>query len=256
MLVDALDEKMPPQAMIKIAEIIGEDGNDETKDRAGKRLVAIEKAMEKPAFVKWLASQIRVTIEASGEKADEKRISSLALYNRENYITQGALPAMRHLGDQEVVATRLLAIADTKPGDTDGKAWIERLNARRATALKALEGHVTRARHLNRLAVDRARFRATRSRSANYAFDRVGEIRSRARRSPGCGRVVEPAGLYGEPPARRRTSSAKRLRWRAGELVLSLGGPSSVIEPFSQRLPVMLREFSTSRRSWKATRRG
>jgi len=59
MLVDALHEKMPPQAMIKIAEIIGEDGDEETKKRAGERLVAIEKEMEKSAFVKWLAGQIR-----------------------------------------------------------------------------------------------------------------------------------------------------------------------------------------------------
>ena len=35
MLVDALHEKMPPQAMIKIAEIIGEDGDEDTKKRAG-----------------------------------------------------------------------------------------------------------------------------------------------------------------------------------------------------------------------------
>jgi len=223
---------MPPQAMIKIAEIIGEDGNDETKERAGKRLVAIEKAMEKPAFVKWLASQIRVTIEASGEKADEKRISSLALYNRENYITQGALPAMRHLGDQEVVATRLLAIADTKPGDTDGKAWIERLNARRATALKALEGHVT-PRHLNRLlsiALDSSNPIEVR----DYAFDRVGEIRSR-KAIPRLWALVERPGCTAASCSASDKLS-KRLRWRAGELVLSLGGPST-IEPFSQRLP-------------------
>ncbi|MGB5283730.1 MAG: hypothetical protein WBN29_04420, partial [Polyangiales bacterium] len=65
MLVDALHEKMPPQAMIKIAEIIGEDGDEDTKKRAGQRLVAIEKEMEKGAFVTWLATQIRESIEAS-----------------------------------------------------------------------------------------------------------------------------------------------------------------------------------------------
>jgi len=232
MLVDALHEKMSPQAMVKIAEIIGEDGDDVTKKRAGRRLVTIEKEMEKPAFVKWLASQIRKSIEASGDKADTKRISSLALYNRENYINQGALPAMRYLGDQELVATRLLRIADTKPGKSDGKAWIERLNARRVTALKALEGHVTRA-HLNRLlsiALDSSNSIEVR----DYAFDRVGEIRSR-KAIPQLWPLVERAGCT----AASCTSAdklAKRLRWRAGELVLSLGG-SAVIEAFAQRLP-------------------
>jgi hypothetical protein len=232
MLVDALDGQMPPQAMIKIAEIIGEDGDDETKKRAGKRLVAVEQKMEKAAFVKWLAAQIRESIEASGEKADDKRVNSLALYNRENYINQGALPAMRYLGDQQAVATRLLAIADTKPGGSDAKAWVERLNARRATALKALEGHVTRP-HLNRLlsiALDSSNSIEVR----DYAFDRVGDIRSRAA-IPRLWPLVERPGCTAASCS-ANDKLTKRLRWRAGELVVSLGGPST-IEPFSQRLP-------------------
>jgi len=232
MLVDALHEKMPPQAMIKIAEIIGEDGDEETKMHAGERLIAIEKEMEKSTFVKWLAAEIRESIKVSGEKVDNQRVNALALYNRENYINQGALPAMRHLGDQEVVATRLLGIADTKPGKGDGQAWVERLNARRATALKALEGHVTRA-HLNRLlsiALDSSNPIEVR----DYAFDRVGDIRSRAA-IPRLWPLVERAGCT-EASCSAADKLAKRLRWRAGELVLSLGGPST-IEPFSQRLP-------------------
>jgi len=232
MLVDALHEKMPPQAMIKIAEIIGEDGDQQTRKRAGARLVTIEKEMEKPAFVKWLAVQIRASLAASGEKVDAARVSSLALYNRENYINQGVLPAMHHLGEQPLVSSRLLAIADTKAGANDPTAWVERLNARRATALKALEGHVTRT-HLNRLlsiALDSSNPVEVR----DYAFDRVGDIRSRAA-IPRLWPLVERQGCT----ASSCTASdklAKRLRWRAGELVLSLGG-SSTIEPFSQRLP-------------------
>ena len=232
MLVDALHEKMPPQAIIKIAEIIGEDGDEQTKKRAGARLVTIEKEMETPAFVKWLAVQIRESLKASGEKVDQARVSSLALYNRENYINQGALPAMQHLGEQPLVSSRLLAIADTKAGAGDPKAWVERLNARRATALKALEGHVTRA-HLNRLlsiALDPSNPVEVR----DYAFDRVGDIRSRAA-IPRLWPLVERVGCTASSCTASDTL-AKRLRWRAGELVLSLGG-SSAIEPFSQRLP-------------------
>jgi hypothetical protein len=231
-LVEALDEKMPPQAMIKIAEIVGEGGDEETKKRAAERLVAMEKQMEKAAFVKWLGEQIREALKASGEQADDARVSSLILHNREMYINQGALPAMRYLGDQEIITARLLQIADTKPGAGDSEAWVERLNARRATALRALEGHVSRA-HLNRLlsiALDAGNPIEVR----DYAFDRVGDIRSRdaiARLWP----LVESVGCT-EASCSSADKLAKRLRWRAGELVLSLGGPS-MIEPFCQRLP-------------------
>ncbi|MFW2388993.1 MAG: hypothetical protein ACN4G0_11690 [Polyangiales bacterium] len=232
MLVDALHEKMPPQAMIKISQIIGEDGDEQTKKRAGARLVKIEKEMEKPAFVKWLSTEIRASIEASGEKADNARVNALALYNRENYINQGALPAMKHLGEQPLVSTRLLAIADTKPGSSDTKAWAERLNARRAVALKALEGHVTRT-HLNRLlsiALDSSNPVEVR----DYAFDRVGDIRSRAA-IPKLWPLVERAGCT-TASCSDSDKLTKRLRWRAGELLLSLGGPSTIVA-FSERLP-------------------
>ncbi len=232
MLVDALHAQMRPQAMIKISEIIGEDGDAETKERAGNRLIAIEKEMEKPAFVKWLSNEIRASMSESGESIDEKRVSAVALFNRENYINQGALPSMHHLAGQEAVAARLLAIADTKPGPNDAKAWVERLNARRATALKALEGHVGRP-HLNRLlsiALDGSNTIEVR----DYAFDRIGDIRSRAA-IPRLWPLVERTGCVGSGCSQAGKLD-KRLRWRAGELVLSLGGPST-IESFSQRLP-------------------
>jgi hypothetical protein len=231
-LVDALDEKMTPAAMIKIAEIIGDGGDAPTKKRAGERLVEIEREMEKSTFVKWLSDEIRASLQASGEPADDARVNTLALYNRENYINQGALNAMRHLGDQEVVSKRLLQIADTKPGPDDPGSWVERLNARRATALRALEGHVSRGQ-LNRLlsiALDPSNPIEVR----DYAFDRVGDIHSRDA-IPSLWPLVELTGCT----ASSCTSSNKldkRLRWRAGELVLALGGPA-MIPQFSQRLP-------------------
>ena len=231
-LVDALHEKMTPAAMIKIAEIISDNGDDATKKRAGDRLVAIEKEMEKRAFVQWLAEEIRVSLRASGEQADDARVNALALFNRENYINKGALPAMRHLGDQDAVATRLLRIADTKPGPDDQKAWVERLNARRATALRALEGHVSRV-HLNRLlsiALDSSNPIEVR----DYAFDRVGDVRSRSA-IPKLWPLVGRAGCTAAG-CTAADQLDKRLRWRAGELVLSLGGPTLILQ-FSQRLP-------------------
>jgi len=233
MLVDALQEKMAPQAMIKIAEIIGEDGDQATKKRAANRLVEIEKEMEKPRFVQWLSAQIRKSLEAAGEPVDDARVASAAVYNREHYINNGALPAMKYLADQEIVSARLLRIADTKPGPNDTKAWTERLDARRATALRALEGHVSRT-HLNRLlsiALDPSNSIEVR----DYAFDRVGDIRSR-RAIPRLWPLVERPGCT-EASCASAAKLDKRLRWRAGELVLSLGGPST-IEKFYQQLPV------------------
>lgn len=231
-LVDALHEKMTPAAMIKIAEIIGDTGDAETKKRAGDRLVAIEAEMEKSAFVQWLGEQIRASLEASGEPTDDSRVTALALFNRESYINNGALPAMRHLGDQEAVAARLLRIADTRPGAGDPEAWVERLNVRRANALRALEGHVTSA-HLNRLlsiALDSTNPIEVR----DYAFDRVGDIHS-TRAIPRLWPLVEQSGCT-SASCSSANKLEKRLRWRAGELVLGLGGPS-IIEQFSQRLP-------------------
>jgi hypothetical protein len=231
-LVDALDEKMTPAAMIKIAEIIGDSGDAETKQKAGQRLVEIEREMEKSSFVKWLSEEIRASLEESGESADTARINQLALYNRENYINNGALTAMRHLGDEEVVSTRLLQIADTKPGENDPQAWVDRLNARRATALKALDGHVTRI-HLNRLlgiALDPTNPIEVR----DYAFDRVGDIHSRDAIGRLWPLVERPGCTAGGCSSSNKLD--KRLRWRAGELVLSLGGPA-MIPQFSQRLP-------------------
>ncbi|MEM7437824.1 MAG: hypothetical protein AAF436_21935 [Myxococcota bacterium] len=233
MLVDSLNEKMSPQAMIKIAEIIGEDGDDATKKHAAERLVEIERQMEKPAFVQWLGTEIRKSLEASGEPVDEGRVNSIAVYNRENYINNGALPAMKYLAGQEVVSSRLLRIADTKPGSNDPKAWVDRLNTRRANALRALEGHVSRGQ-LNRLlsiALDSSNSIEVR----DYAFDRVDDIHSR-RAIPRLSPLVERAGCTSSPCGKEGQLD-KRLRWRAGELVLSLGGPSS-IEKFTQQLPM------------------
>ncbi len=234
MLVDALHEKIAPQAMLKIAEIIGEDGDPETKKRAAERLVNIEREMERPSFVQWLSAEIQKSLEAAGEPIDKARVAAVAIYNRENYINNGALPSMKYLADQEVVSTRLLKIADTKPGPDDTKAWAERLNARRATALRALEGHVTRT-HLNRLlaiALDPTNSIEVR----DYAFDRVGDIRSQSA-LPRLWPLVRRSGCT-TSTCSASAKLEKRLRWRAGELVLSLGGPST-IEKFAQQLPAV-----------------
>jgi hypothetical protein len=232
MLVDGMHSQMPRQALIKIAEIVGEGGDPETKAKAAEKLVAMEREMEKKAFLDWLGEEITASMKDSGEPVDAARVRALALYNREAYINEGALPAMKHLADQETVSTRLLQIADTKPAPGDPEAWASRLNERRANALRALEGHVTRT-DLNRMlsiALDSSNPIEVR----DYAFDRVGDIGSRDA-IPQLWPLVQSTGCTAASCS-QSDELAKRLRWRAGELLLAAAGPSEITE-FSEKLP-------------------
>lgn len=233
MLVNALHAQMPQQALVKIAEIIGRGASEDAKRQAAERLVSIEKEMEAPAFLDWLKKEIRQSLSSQGQDSNENRVVAAALLNRENFINQGSIPAMKYLADQRVVADRLLRIADTKPGSSDPAAWAERLNARRTTALQALEGYVTRA-HLQRLlaiALDSSNPTSVR----DYAFDRVGDIRSPAA-IPRLWPLVQASGCEGTGVCSESDKLAKRLRWRAGEMVLAIGG-AGIISEFLKRLP-------------------
>lgn len=210
-LVEALSAKLPQQALVKLSELIGQLGRDKTKAEAGKKLVAIEEEMRSPAFLKWLESEIGSQLAQGDKKPDPARVTAAAMLNRDKFINEGAIPAMKHLADQPVVANRLLKIAaDTSPTMT----------ARRVRALQALEGKA-RPEHLDALLAlaldDKAPVQVR-----DYAFDRVGDIR-------------DPKAI---PPMWPLVQSAneQRLRWRAGELILAIGG-SGVLAEFFAKLP-------------------
>jgi hypothetical protein len=210
-LVDALSAKLPQQAQVKLAELIGQLGDVPSKQRAGQKLVQIEREMEGPAFLEWLKSQITDQMKAAGTQADAKRVQSAAELNRENFIQNGAIPAMKYLADQPEVSARLLEIASNK----DAK-----LTDRRTRALQALEGKVGPAQldAVLGLALDANNPTQVR----DYAFDRVGDIRDPRAIAP-----MWPLVQSGED---------QRLRWRAGELVLAIGG-NSVLAEFFSKLP-------------------
>ncbi len=233
MLVNALHAKMPQQALVKIAEIISQGGTPEAKKQAAESLVNIEKEMESPAFLAWLKQEIAQSLKAQDQEVSETRVAAAAILNRENFINQGALPSMKYLADQPVVANRLLQVADTKPGPNDPAGWAKRLNERRKNALQALEGHATR-KHLKRLlaiALDSSNPTSVR----DYAFDRVGDIRS-ADAIPSLWPLVQAQGCTGDRPCEGSPAMAKRLRWRAGEMVLAIGGVN-IINQFLGKLP-------------------
>jgi len=209
-LVDALDAKLPQQALIKLAELIGQLGDSASRQRAGQRLVQIEREMEGAPFLEWLKSQINDQIKQSGGVPDANRIAKAAELNRESFIGNGVLPAMKYLADQPDVIKRLLEIASHKD---------PKLTDRRTRALQALEGKLG-PEHVDQvlaLALDSSNPVPVR----DYAFDRVGDIRS-------------PKALVSMWPLLQ--SEDQRLRWRAGELVLAIGG-SSVLNDFFAKLP-------------------
>jgi hypothetical protein len=210
-LVDALNAKLPQQALVKLAELIGQLGDPATKRLAGQKLVAIEAEMNGAPFLDWLKAQITEQLGAAQAAKDPQRVEKAALLNRDRFVDDGVIPAMKHLADQPEVTARLLAIAgDKNPALTD----------RRTRALQALEGKV-REEHLDALlalALDPVSPTAVQ----DYAFDRVADIRS-PKAIPAMWPLVQDA-------------AKQRQRWRAGELVLAIGG-SAVLAEFFSKLP-------------------
>jgi hypothetical protein len=209
-LVDALTAKLPQPALVKIAELIGQLGSPEAKQRAGQKLVQIEAEMGGDAFLAWLKGEVTTQLKASGAP-DPARVDKAARLNRDRFIDEGAIPAMKHLAEQPEVGARLLAIAaDKNPALTD----------RRTRALQALEGKVNEQQlaPLLLLALDPAAPPAVQ----DYAFDRVGDIRSPKAIAPMWPLVAD--------------AEKQRLRWRAGELVLTIGG-ANVLSEFFAKLP-------------------
>ncbi|MET0389572.1 MAG: hypothetical protein ABW321_26600, partial [Polyangiales bacterium] len=209
-LVDALNAQLPQAALIKLAELIGQIGDAVTRQRAGLRLVQIERDMEGPAFLNWLKAQITEQMKQAGAAPDPARVAKAAEVNRENFISNGALPAMKYLADQPDVTKRLLEIASLKD---------PKLIDRRTRALQALEGKLG-PEHVDEvlaLALDSSNPAAVR----DYAFDRVGDTRN-------------PKALAPMWPLMQNDDA--RLRWRAGELILAIGGPG-VLNEFFGKLP-------------------
>ncbi len=238
-MVEGLNAHMPQQALVKVTELIGQIGDEETKQAAGERLVAIEREMESSEFIDWLKSEIREAME--GQEVSDDRITNIAVVNRENFLNDGAFPAMKHLAGQDAVRTRLLEVASAAPPASMPAGAQEAINLRRQKALMALEGNIEEPQldQVLTLALDENNPINVR----DYAFDRVGDARSRTA-IPRLWPLVESAD---------NDDLKKRLRWRAGELVLALGG-SDVIPEFLTKLPGGDAEYEPEELEGYATR--
>jgi hypothetical protein len=210
-LVGGLKARLPQQALVKMAQLIGQIGEPAARKEAAAKLVAIQQEMEGKPFLDWIAKNISEQAAAQGKKVDAAKLANAAAVNRDNFINEGALPAMKWLADEPAVKTRLIALASSP---TQGDAN----TTRRVRALSALEGKVDRGdlQQMLALALDTNNASAVR----DAAFDRVGDIKS-----PEALPQLWPLVSGSEDP---------RLRWRAGELVLAIGGPSVVDELFAK----------------------
>jgi hypothetical protein len=209
-LVDALSSKLAQPTIIKIAELVSQLGGPTAKAGAGHKLVAIENEMESDAYLAWLQNEIGKQLKDSKEKSDPAFILKTAELNRQKYIVDGALPAMKNLANQKEVADRLIQIASVEGKDP-------KTTEKRVCALQALEGNATKD-HLQSLLALALNSEAPVS-VRDYAFDRISDIRS----------------TDAIPPMWPLIKDAKnqRLRWRAGELVLAIGGPGVLAQFFS-----------------------
>lgn len=172
-LVEAMSARLPQQALVKIAELIAQLGDDATKARAGARIVEIEQEMESAEFGNWLGERLRQQAASSDppRQLTDEMVARGVAFNREQFIITGALPAMHHLAGQPPVAARLLTIAQ-QPSTTP------ELENRRVTALQALEGNVQPGQTAPLLAL--ALDATNPDRVRDYAFDRIADSRDRS----------------------------------------------------------------------------
>lgn len=212
-LQKGLKARMPAGALVKMSQLIGQVAEPAARNEAGAKLVAIADEMEGKAFLDWVRQSVKDQADRTKVKLDPKRLDQVAEGNRENFINDGAVPAMKWLADAPVVKKRLLQIAST-PTPNDKEA------TRRVRALQALENKVDGGdlQQVLPLALDKGNPSSVR----DYAFDRIGDIRS-------------PEALPALWPLVSSTDDP-RLRWRAGELVLAIGG-AVVVPDFFSKLP-------------------
>lgn len=231
-MVRAISPRLPSASLVRIAKLIRDVGDQDTKAKAAQRLVDVEREMESKGFVDWLAAELRKQYAAQGQKkVDAKKLQEAAELNRDNFISTGAIPALKPFATFPVVAERLIEIAVARPSAAQS---VER----RVQALQALETNVQESQvtTLLNLALDPQAPREVR----DLAFDRVGETHNK---------VAVPR-LW---PLLQQTSDPK-LRWRAGELILTLGGANQLDEFLAKLPPAPKGDYSPAELEGYATR--
>jgi hypothetical protein len=206
----------PAAAHLQPGDILVAIGSDQITDPmvAVTRLAGAENSEVTVSYKRGEAAPVAVTIR---RQINQTRVDAVATHNREEFINQGALPAMKHLNSVPAVGDRLLAIAQTNSAD-------EAVVQRRQFALDAMVGGA-RQEHLNPL-LDLALGAEIPNGVRDRAFDRVGDLRAESA-IPRMWPLVENASYEND---------GQRIRWRAGEMVLAIGGPA-IVDQFLTHLP-------------------
>ncbi len=213
-LEGALSPQMPHTAMAKLAQLLSMKASKAIKADAAKHLVAIYDEVVSEKHLKWWEEEVKRQFVEAGQKIDEKQLKRTAIHNREIQVTAGVLTAMKYFASDPIVSDRLLKIATTV---TDKDDAIE--NERRRAALAALEGKAQK-KHLPTLmniAFDQNNNEAIQ----DYAFDRIADVGDKSA-LPRLWTLFE--------------TGEQRKRWRAGEMILQIGG-ASVIGQFFEKMP-------------------
>ena len=213
-LVDAMNAKLPGPTLIKIAELIGQFGDADTKERAAKRLIEIEREILSEDFVKWVEDKIKEQLAQQGRSMKPEAIRRNALRNREKWLLEGVYPAAKHLASVPLLADHLIQVAALKGTD-------KFTEDRRVRALQAVEDYVGE-RHVETL-LALAINRQVPGRVRSYAFDCLARTRSR-KALPKLWPLVE------DPQANPQE------RGQAGAAILAIGGPA-IVDEFLRRLP-------------------
>lgn len=206
-LVNVLSTRMSIVALLKLSELIRQVADEPTKDKAAAKLVAIEREAEEKPYLEWLKSRLQEQLKESGKEASAERVQQAAELNRDNFIENGAIPAMKPFAGHPMVAQRLLAIASKESSP----------EPRRIASLIALEGKATEAQVPTLLSIALNEENPVGVR--DHAFDRVADTQS----------ATALPKLW---PLVGSRSDAK-VRWRAGELVLAIGGAEAVPRLFN-----------------------
>jgi hypothetical protein len=206
----------PAAQHLQPGDVLVAIGSDAITDPmvAVTRLAGPENSTVTVSYKRGEAAPVAVTIT---RQINQTRVDAVATHNREEFINQGALPAMKHLNSVPAVSDRLLAIAQTNATD-------EAAIPRREFALDAMVGGA-RQEHLNPL-LDLALGAEVPNGVRDRAFDRVGDLRAESA-IPRMWPLVENGSYENE---------GQRIRWRAGEMVLAIGGPA-IVDQFLERLP-------------------
>lgn len=219
-LIDGINFELPQRSLVQVGELVGNNGTDETKALAAARLIEVTDQMLGEEFGTWMGAQIREQLASQDREESDEYVAAVVLHNRYLYLTEGALPAMKHLADQAPVRDKLMEFATRELPADASEGEKQRNEGFRATALRALESNAVSSQlsQLLDLALGDEPLDVR-----DAAFDRVADVNDRAA-IPRLWPLIESA------------ETDSRTRWRAGELILSIGGPD-VIGEFLRRLP-------------------